>query len=484
MAAGKKKKKKFVKWIVLAIILILIIVGVSQCGKSGNQIKTVDVTAVTKGEVTSTMDTSGTIASEDSKTYVSPVTASIATVNAKVGQTVKAGDYLVTYDTASLESSYTQAELQAKSASATNADTIAKSNQNAQEVTNQENAIATLNNQIAAAQTDVANTKAAIVQNQTDSGNVSSQLSSYQDKIKNADAKTSKEDLASWQKAVEDLTGQASTLSAQATALQNDLETKTASLTSLQTDLATAQSKKDAAEAGIMSDNAKASLNYSSQATALTVTNAETDLTKAKAGIVADFDGIVTAVEAVAGGATTEGQTLVTVADSNAMKVDVQVSKYNLPDLALDQKVTITALDHTYNGTISSISKMATVESSGNSVSASSSSGTAAKVAAEVHIDNPDSNLILGMDAKLSIALGNVKDALVVPVAAVNTDKDGDFVYIVKDNIVKKQAITTGLYGKEQVEITKGLKEGDHVISTVDSSIEEGMTVVENLVED
>ena len=492
MAAGKKKKKKFVKWIILAIILVLIVVFVSQCGKGAKQTKTVDVTEVKKGEVTATMDSSGTVASENSKSYVSPVTATIAEVNAKVGQTVKAGDYLVTYDTASLESTYTQAELQAKSSSATNADTIAKSNQNAQEVSKQSDAIASLNNQITSAQADVTNAKAMLAQNQTDSANVSAQLSAYKDKIKGADAKTSKDDLASWNKAVEDLTNQEAALSAQESSLTNDMESKTAKLTSLQTDLATAQSKKDAAEASVMSDNAKASLNYTSQATALTVTNAQTNLTKAKTGIVAEFDGIVTAVPAVAGGATTEGQPLVTVANTNAMKVDIQVSKYNLPDLAIGQKATITVLKNTYNGTISSISKMASVDMAGTSAGASASastgttagSGTSAKVAAEVHIDNPDSKLILGMDAKLSIALGNVKDALIVPVAAVNTDKEGDFVYIVKNNVIKKQAITTGLYGKEQVEITKGLEKGDHVVSAVDSSIEEGMTVVENLVKD
>jgi RND family efflux transporter MFP subunit len=490
MAAAKKKK--IVKWIIVAIVLILIVVFVSQCGKGVKQIKTVDVTEVKKGDVTSTMDTSGMVASENSKSYVSPVTATIAEVNVKVGQAVKAGDYLVTYDTASLESTYTQAQLQAKSSSATNADTLAKSNQNAQEVAKQSDAISELNNQITAAQSDAANAKAAVAQNQADSGNVSAQLSAYKDKIATADTKTSKEDLASWKKAAEALTNQASVLNTQAAALTSDMEAKTGKLTSLQTDLAAAQSKKDAAEASIMSDNAKASLNYTSQATELTVTNAQTNLTKAKAGVVADFDGIVTAVPAVSGGATAEGQPLVTVANTGAMKVDIQVSKYNLPDLSVGQKATITVLKNTYNGTISSISKMASADMSGASTGAAASASastaggaaTGAKVAAEVHIDNPDTKLILGMDAKLSIALGNVKDALVVPVAAVNNDKDGDFVYVVKNKVVKKQAITTGLYGKEQVEITKGLEKGDHVVTAVDSSIEEGMTIVENLVKD
>ncbi len=475
MAAGKKKKK-WIKWVVLAVVLILVIVLLSRCGKSPNNVAVVDTTTVTTGEVRSVLDASGKIASENVKVYASPVTAEIAEVNVKAGQEVKAGDFLVTYDTSSLESSYTQAELQAKSTDATNADTIAKSNENATEVNNRQAEIDTLNAQIEAAKTDLANTKAALTQNQTDAATVSTQLSEYQEQLKNVTDETDAKDVEGWKQAVTELSARSAQLAKDQASLQDSIETKTTDLTTLQGNLETAKAKKEAAEAGIMSENAKASLTYSAKAASIGVEDAQSNLDKAKAGIQAEFDGVVTSADVAVGTAAAEGQGLVTIADTSSMKVDFQVSKYNLTSLSVGQKVDITSLDRDYTGTISNISKIATMQASGNA----SAAGSASMVDVEVHIENPDEHLVIGMDAKLSIELGVAKQAVLVPIAAVNTDKDGDFVYVVEDQKVKRQAVTTGLYGKEQVQITEGLKEGEHVISVVDAELEDGTPVLEN----
>ena len=475
MAAGKKKKK-WIKWVAFAVVLILVIVLLSRCGKSSNHITVVDTTTVTTGEVRSVLDASGKIASENVKVYVSPVTAEIAEVHVKAGQEVKAGDFLVTYDTSSLESSYSQAELQAKSTDATNADTIEKSNENATEVTNRQAEIDALNARIEAAKADLVNTKAALTQNQTDAATVSTQLSEYQEQLKNVTEETDAKDVESWKQAVTELSARSAQLAKDQASLQDSIETKTTDLTTLQGSLETAKAKKEAAEAGIMSENAKAGLTYSAKAASIGVEDAQSNLDKAKAGIQAEFDGVVTSVDVAAGTAAAEGQGLVTVADTSSMKVDFQVSKYNLTSLSVGQKADIISLDRDYTGTISNISKIATMQASGNT----SAAGSASMVDVEVHIENPDEHLVIGMDAKLSIELGVAKQAVLVPIAAVNTDKDGDFVYVVEDQKVKRQPVTTGLYGKEQVQITEGLKEGEHVISVVDAELEDGTPVLEN----
>lgn len=431
-----KKKKKFVKWIVLAVVLVIIAVSVLQSATGVEEMLTVDVQEVKKGEVSSVLDTDGTIASENTKIYASPVTAAIAGVSVKAGQTVKKGDYLVTYDTASLEKTYTQAELQAKSTGATDADAIAKSDECAAESARQQTNINTLNGEIDILKKEISNIQSSLAQ-------------AGQDEM--------------------------SSLS-----LQTSLEEKMGTLSAKQEELASAQAKKEAADAGIMSENAKASLTYNSQAADIGVGNAQEELNKAKAGVVAEFDGVVTSVDVVPGTTAAEGQVMMTVADTSLMKIDMQVSKYNLASLAVGQSVTITALEHTYEGKVSSISKMAIQQISENA----SSGGSSAMVAAEVHIDNPDGNLVIGMDAKLTVSLGNVQDALTVPVSAVNTDKDGDFVYLVENGKIKRQAVTTGLYGKENVEIKEGLEEKMHIVTVVDSTVKEGMKVTENLVED
>ena len=69
-----------------------------------------------KESIKEVYNSSGTIESENTKTYYSPVTAPIANLNAKVGQIVQAGDLLVTFDTTNLERDNQQAQLNLQSA--------------------------------------------------------------------------------------------------------------------------------------------------------------------------------------------------------------------------------------------------------------------------------------------------------------------------------------------------------------------------------
>ena len=124
--------------------------------------------------------------------------------------------------------------------------------------------------------------------------------------------------------------------------------------------------------------------------------------------------------------------------------------------------------DKEYTGSVQTISKIAQSGESGS-----------AMVIVKVHIDKPDDSLILGLDAKVNIDLGTAEDVLVVPVSAVNSDTEGDFVYTVEDGIVVKKYVTTGLSSKEDIEIKSGIEQGEQVITTVDSSIIEGMEVME-----
>lgn len=434
--ANSKKKKKKAKWIAIGAALVVVAIVVATCNNSSEETKVVYYKEAVKGNVSSVLDSSGTIASENTRIYTSPVTAEITAVNVKAGQQVKKGDYLVTYDTTSLEKTYTQAELQAKSSGATDADAIAKSDECAAEAKRQQENIDTLNSQIDTVKQEIENIRTAM----SEAGDDEASLES----------------------------------------MQKSLDDKSAYLSLLQENLATAQAKKETAEAGILSENARASLTYNSQAANIGVDNAQEDLDKAKAGVVAEFDGIVTSVDVSAGSTATEGLAMISVADTSAMKIDMQVSKYNLEELAVGQSAAITSLEHEYQGSVSSISKMAIVQPSENAASGGSSN----MVEAEVHIDNPDDKLVIGMDAKVKVTLGNAQDVIIVPVSAVNTDKDGDFVYIVEDGKIKRQKVTTGLYGTEDVEITEGIEAGAHVITVIDSSIEDGMQADEVPAED
>ena len=76
------------------------------------------------------------------------------------------------------------------------------------------------------------------------------------------------------------------------------------------------------------------------------------------------------------------------------------------------------------------------------------------------------------MTARLDIVVGQVKNALCVPIEAVKTDAQGSYVEkITKDaqgkDVAEKVYITVGLYGEEFVEVSGGnLKVDDDVSVT------------------
>ena len=67
-----------------------------------------------------------------------------------------------------------------------------------------------------------------------------------------------------------------------------------------------------------------------------------------------------------------------------------------------------------------------------------------------------------------------------IPVAALNADKNGDFVYIIENGIVVRKDVVTGISSTEFIEVKEGLNESDKVIlSSLTGMLEEGMVVTD-----
>ena len=91
---------------------------------------------------------------------------------------------------------------------------------------------------------------------------------------------------------------------------------------------------------------------------------------------------------------------------------------------------------------------------------------TSGTVAVRGVFANSGHHLLPGFYARLSIEASQGRDALVVPRALVQTDAQGDYVYVVgRDNVARRRAVSTELLPKENVEITKGLVAGENVVS-------------------
>jgi len=86
-------------------------------------------------------------------------------------------------------------------------------------------------------------------------------------------------------------------------------------------------------------------------------------------------------------------------------------------------------------------------------------------VEVEIHIPNPERKLKPGMFARVELLLEERRGVPVVPADAVLRLEEGDFAYVVNDNVAHRRAVRLGLRGGEMVEVVEGLEPGEMVIT-------------------
>ena len=124
----KKPKKKLIIGIGAAAVVIgggIAVFG--NAGKQADVIPKVEVVQAVTGDVQQTVEASGTVVSEEEKTYFSPANARVDTVSFEEGQTVKAGTRLVEFNVKDLEREQKKAELNLKSGKLDMENTLNKS---------------------------------------------------------------------------------------------------------------------------------------------------------------------------------------------------------------------------------------------------------------------------------------------------------------------------------------------------------------------
>jgi len=104
----KKRNKIIISVVALALVAGAIAIKVTSSNK--NKYMEVKTSTVTTGDIKSYLSTTGTIKSQNSKEYFG-LTGKVLSVNYKVGDKVKKGDILVTYDASDLNAQVKSAEL-------------------------------------------------------------------------------------------------------------------------------------------------------------------------------------------------------------------------------------------------------------------------------------------------------------------------------------------------------------------------------------
>ena len=198
--------------------------------------------------------------------------------------------------------------------------------------------------------------------------------------------------------------------------------------------------------------------------------------------ITAPMDGVVVGEPKTPGTMAVQGSTnptvIMRIADLSEKLVKAKVDETDIGSVAVGERATFTVdayPDKIFDAEVTKISQTDTANSWDTNSSTTTSSN--AVIYYYVTFAAPDTeNLLLpAMTARLDIIVGQVRDALCVPIAALKTDAQGSYVEkITKDaqgkDVAEKIYITVGLYGEEFVEVTGGnLNPGDDVSTTYEA---------------
>ena len=180
--------------------------------------------------------------------------------------------------------------------------------------------------------------------------------------------------------------------------------------------------------------------------------------------IKATFDGRVNSIKVAEGDAVTAGTSLVQVADFTHMKVSIRVDEYDIADVSVGQKctVTATATEKVFQSSIADIDYI------------SASSGNVAYYTATAYVDVNEDGVYPGMQVNISIPQEEAQDVVVLKMDALSFDeKNSAFVYMYDENqVLVEVPVEVGVSNGNYVEIKSGLKDGDQVYVEVEVAAE------------
>jgi len=410
---------------------------------------------VQRGQVYTSVSGEGKIGVKNTVYLYIENSQTIEHVHVKEGDSVKAGDILITYDIASLrndlERQLKEAQLNLQNA---------RLNLNAIQTPASGNELVQYENDILSSQKNIDDTESELE-------SIGNKIEQQQ--IKLNDAKTTmerNEELlgagAITQRAYDD----SATVYELYVSAMKDLETqkvqKERTLETRNTQLELSEQKLKNAKNRLL-DEATA-IKYEIQQNTialygLTIDKLNDDLSKLTEESVAQISGTVTKVNVQDGGTASKNMSLITISDTSDIVAKMDLSEFDAPGIESYMKVYITTsgiADMVYTGTISKIAAEA--------VEKTSSSDNEIIVPVEIEIENLDSRLKIGYSVDVEIFTAERENVLRLPATCVYERDGKKYCYVMSNESYIETEVSTGLYGDKFIEITGGLEEGRQVV--------------------
>ena len=428
----QKLKKHRKKIVVIAVILILAIAVVVIIGKIKNgktkkgkqETQQENTISLEKMDLTKSISATGTIESKQSREVSANVNGvTINKIKVSVGDEVKKGKSLITFDETDLQESLSEAKDALSDAQSEGSSSIQKAQK-----------------QVSDAKSEYADVKSE------ENSKVAKAKKAYEE------AKKSK---------------QKDQLTQAKTEYENAVSTRKLTLK---------QSKSSIEQAQEALDTAKSSANKSIKEAKKQVTQAQESLDKC--AVTAPMDGIVTSIS-VQEGDTYSGGTILQIEDVSGYTISTSVDEYDISNVKVGQKVIVLteATDEdelegevTFVAPSIESSSGSTSSQSGESGAMTSSGSSSDGYEVQIALKTTDERLKLGLTARCSIVEEEAADVFAVPYDAISQNTSGESVINVSEG-------ENGNVSKKQIVVTKGM-ESDYYVEVQSDELTEGMKVL------
>lgn len=465
----KNKKKLIIAISAFAVVIVAVLVSAGSCAiKTFSNINTaylgVLAEPLKKHDLSTSVSASGSIESQSKISVTSDLTYKIAELNVSVGDYVKEGDILCTFDATELNAQIKTLENQLKTTDTISAKQNSINNRTLKDAKDEQNTqLEQANKAIEQASANLENSKTIKAQLEAANNDYKAQI---------ATIKTALENTASTDENYEALQEQLSTL----TAGCGDTLNKLAEQESV---IASNQAALD--EANTNYNSILKSTNQQIQSAQDTIdtqeptsdTEAKNELESLKRKlekivVKADHSGIITSLNVQTGSLHTGGE-LMTIQDTNALKLTVSIKENDILNIKEGMKAIVTSNanpEKEITGTVTKVIDFVSTSTNEEGINETSYS-------AEITLPE-NSGLLLGMSAKAKIITS--EELITTAVAYDSIIKEGDNNYVYKaapteDNLytIEKVAVNIGKDSDYYTQISSDeLKTGDYIISYPD----------------
>lgn len=175
----------------------------------------------------------------------------------------------------------------------------------------------------------------------------------------------------------------------------------------------------------------------------------------------APMDGVVLRADGNIGDIVSTGEVLFWVGQPQPLRVVAEVNEEDIPRVAGGQTVLLRNDGFPQGGLQASVGEI-------------TPKGDPVAKTFRVYLSLPETTpLRIGMSVEANIVIREKSDALLIPVEAV---RDGA-VFVVRDGMLHRQLVRTGIRGTRFVEVTEGITAGAEVVAPVPPALREGARV-------